>query len=87
MMVDHSILNHPTYKFYKFCELMSMKQGSWKSFKQVKQHQKQKIEANKWQWQWTSQPQTLNPKNSQNLSQFFKRIWFKFGLMLVVEPN
>jgi hypothetical protein len=41
MMVDHSILNNSTYKFYKFCELMSMKQGSWRSFKQAKQHQKQ----------------------------------------------
>jgi hypothetical protein len=28
MMVDHWILNHSTYKFYKFCELVSIKQAS-----------------------------------------------------------
>ncbi len=59
---------------------MSMKQGPWRSFKQGKQHQKQEIETNKWQWQSTSQPQTLNLQNSQNLNQFFLK---KFDSILV----
>jgi len=27
-MVDHCTINHLTYKFYKFCELVNMKQAS-----------------------------------------------------------